>query len=73
VDGGTPILRFTRKRFIMAQERQFWRGTNKRPYVGHAGTSEGPPFPIQDGRSVVVATTADSDTTSVINGTRPVL
>jgi hypothetical protein len=75
---GASSLRFkarrsTLKRCIVAQEWRFWRGTNKRPYVGHAGTSDRPPFPIQDGPPVVVATKTDSDATSVTSGTRPEL
>jgi hypothetical protein len=65
--------RSTHKLSFVAQERRFWRGTKKIPYVGHAGTCNCAPFLIQDERSVVVATTADSDAASVINGTRVIL
>jgi len=42
---GSPEQSQTR-RYIMAQEWHFWRGTKKIPHVGHAGTTAGLPFSI---------------------------
>jgi hypothetical protein len=40
----------------MAQERRFWRGTQKISHVGRTGTRDSPPFLIQDGHSVAMIT-----------------